>query len=105
MTGRLERLPRPGLRVGEAIPPTAGADVSVVEFPTADELAAAAGHPFYDYQLLLDAEEPGGFDRDWQPPGPAPERNLVYAGQWLLLAAGAAGAAIVILTRQWRRKA
>jgi surfeit locus 1 family protein len=102
ITGRLERLPRPGFRVGEAVPPTGGADVAVVEFPTADDLAAAAGHPFYGYQLLLDADERDGFDRDWQPPGPSPERNLAYAGQWLLLAVGAAVAAVAILVKRWR---
>ena len=105
--GRIERLPRPGIRLGEpAVPPASEAieDVAVVEYPTMAELAARLGQPLYDYQLLLDPAEPGGYARDWLAPGVSPERNLAYAGQWLLLAVGAFGAAVTIGIRSVRRR-
>jgi cytochrome oxidase assembly protein ShyY1 len=42
--------------------------------------------------------------REWQAPGVAPERHLAYAGQWLALAIGAVGAALVMTYRTARRK-
>jgi surfeit locus 1 family protein len=104
VTGRLERLPRPGLRLAEPGPGagTAGAAV-VVQFPTAPELTRRLGEPVLDYQLLLDAGEPQGYVRDWRAPGTAPERHLSYAGQWLVLAAGAFAAAIVMAVKVARR--
>jgi len=45
-----------------------------------------------------------GYARDWRAPGVGPERNLVYAGQWLLLAVGALGAAVTITIRTSRRR-
>jgi surfeit locus 1 family protein len=103
--GRLERLPRPGLRLGGGAPVAAAAPVVVLSYPTAAELAAALGTPVLDYQLLLNPEEIDGYQRDWRAPGLAPERHLVYAGQWLLLAAGALGAALTIGVRTLRRPA
>jgi surfeit locus 1 family protein len=105
ITGRIERLPQPGMRLGE--PPAATQtteSVAVVEYPTIAELGAQLDQPLFDYQLLLDAAEPGGYARDWQAPGVGPERNLVYAGQWLLLSVGALGAAVTIAIRTLRRR-
>ena len=36
--------------------------------------------------ILLDAQEPDGFVRDWQPPGLPPERHSAYALTWFALA-------------------
>lgn len=105
VSGRLERLPRPGLRL--AADPDSGAgtsEVAVVQYPTAAELAGRLGEPVFDYQLLLDAGMADGFVREWRAPGVAPERHLGYAGQWLALAIGAVAAAIVIAYRTGRRK-
>ena len=101
--GRLERLPRPGLRLGKAMAEGVAAAVSVVQYPTAAQLAGKLGQPLFDYQLLLDPAEPEGFVRDWRAPGVGTERHLSYAGQWLLLAAGALGAAVTILIKSLRR--
>jgi surfeit locus 1 family protein len=102
VTGRVERLPRSGLRLG-----TAGAGpgpVLVVHFPTAEELAGHLGEPVFDYQLLLDPGAAEGFRRDWRAPGMAPDRHLAYAGQWWLFAAGVWAAAVVIVVKILRRK-
>jgi surfeit locus 1 family protein len=104
VAGRLERLPRPGIRLGADETDRPGGDVVVLQYPTAPELARRLGEPVYDYELLLDAEAPDGYVREWQAPGPAPERHLAYAGQWLALALGAVAAAIVMTYRTVRRK-
>ena len=104
VTGRLERLPRPDLRLGAPPSNEMVTDVTVVQYPTATELAAALGAELFDYQLLLDPAEPDGFVRDWRAPGVGAERNLSYAGQWLLLAVGAAAAAVTILIKTLRRR-
>ena len=106
VTGRLERLPRPGLRLGaDDAGGGSAAPAVVLQYPTAAELARRLGEPVLDYQLLLDAEAPDGYVRQWRAPGVAPERHLAYAGQWWALAAGAFVAASVMAFRTARRKA
>ncbi len=104
VTGRLERLPRPAIRLGSAASETARGPTVVVQFPTAADVAALLGEPVLDYQLLLDPAEADGYVRAWQAPGLPPERHWAYAGQWLALAAGAAAAALTILFKAWRRR-
>jgi surfeit locus 1 family protein len=106
VTGRIERLPRPGLALGgpTAAAAAAAAPVAVVEYPTAEELAEKAGEPLFDYELLLDPDEPDGYVRDWRAPGLGPERHWAYAGQWLLFSAGAAVAAVAMAFRAARRR-
>jgi surfeit locus 1 family protein len=104
VSGRLERLPRPGLRLGADEDSGPAGDVVVLQYPTANELMRRLGEPVYDYELLLDAAAPHGYVREWRPPGVAPERHLAYAGQWLALAIGAVAAAIVMAYRTARRK-
>jgi surfeit locus 1 family protein len=102
VSGRLERLPRPGMRLGEDA--GAAGTVVVLQYPTAADLARRLEQPVFDYQLLLEPGEPDGFVRDWRAPGVAPERHLSYAGQWLALAVGALAAALVMGVRTLRRK-
>jgi surfeit locus 1 family protein len=105
VSGRIEHLPRPGLRLGAGpVPASAAAEpVAVVVYPTSQELGALLGEPLLDYELLLDAAAPDGFVRDWRAPGLAIERHFAYAGQWFLLALGAAGAGVVIAFKTWTR--
>jgi surfeit locus 1 family protein len=104
VAGRLERLPRPGMRLGAEDSNGAGGEVVVLQYPTAVELARRLGAPVYDYELLLDPAAPDGYVRDWQAPGLAPERHVAYAGQWLALAIGAIAAAIVMTYKTARRR-
>ena len=99
--GRLDSLPRPGLRLPGSLP-DAPQQVTVLSYPDAADLAALLGEPVHDYQVLLDPSEPDGYLRDWHAPGLAPERHLAYAGQWFLFAAGAVAAAAVIAVRALR---
>jgi surfeit locus 1 family protein len=104
VAGRLERLPRPGLRLGEGDAAGSASRVVVLQYPTAAELARRLGAPVVDYQLLLDPTAPDGYVREWRAPGVQPERHLSYAGQWLSLAIGAVAAAIVMMWKSARRK-
>jgi surfeit locus 1 family protein len=104
VTGRLERLPRPALRLGEDGASRGSEPLSVVQYPTAAELATRLGEPIVDYQLLLDAAAPDGYVRDWRAPVLPPDRHLAYAGQWAALALGAVAAALVIAFRTARRR-
>jgi surfeit locus 1 family protein len=103
VSGRLERLPRPGLRLGEE-PADRGEATVVLQYPTAAQLARRLRSPVFDYELLLDASSDDGYVRDWRAPGLAPERHLSYAGQWLALGLGALAAAIVMAVKVVRRK-
>ena len=95
LRGRIDLLPRPGIALsGPAQEPRAG--VLVVSYPSAAAVAEYFGMPTFDYQVLLDAGEPDGYLRDWRIEGLTPARHRAYAGQWLLLAGGAAAVALVI---------
>ena len=103
ISGRIEHLPRPGMRLGSdtANAGTATVPLAVVVYPTSRELGVKLGEPVLDYELLLDDAAPDGFVRDWRAPGLAIERHLAYAGQWFLLGLGSFGAGIVIALRSW----
>jgi surfeit locus 1 family protein len=104
VVGRIERLPRPGLRLVEPEDAGPATGVVVVQYPTAAELGIRLGEPVLDYQLLLDPTEPDGYVREWRAPGVDPERHWSYAGQWFLFAAGALAAALVMAWKTVRRK-
>jgi cytochrome oxidase assembly protein ShyY1 len=82
ISGRLEDLPAAGLASGRAPPDTAGAWPKVTSFPTHEELSAALGQRIGARILLMDPDAPGGFLREWQPPGLDPSRHFSYAIQW-----------------------
>jgi len=86
IAGRLDELPRPGI-VLEA-PPSTGWP-RLVSYPTADQLAAQLGRTVEPRIILLDADEPDGFVREWRLPGTTPGRHLGYALQWFAFAATA----------------
>jgi surfeit locus 1 family protein len=84
VSGRLNRLPRPGLRL-DAPDTIANAPwPRRMLFPEAQELVAQLGYAVYGYQLLLDPEDPDGFVRDWRPNLMSPEKHMAYAIQWFL---------------------
>jgi surfeit locus 1 family protein len=105
LKGRIDTLPRVGLDLPVPQDDGAASGLRVVSYPSAAEIAAALGHATFGYQILLDPGEPDGFARDWRAPGPAPERHLAYAGQWLLLAATAIviGGVTAVRLRRHRR--
>ncbi len=82
--GRLDELPSAGLAGGRAAPALDGPWPRVTAFPRPAELAAALGVAtrLEPRLLLLDAQEPRGYVRDWKPGGRGPEQNWSYAIQW-----------------------
>lgn len=99
LRGRAGRLPRVGIRPGEAFEgskewPRVGV------WPTYDEIATELERPVLTFLLLLDAEEPDGFARQWEPPQNSPSTHYGYAFQWFAMAA----AIIAILGWQLRKQ-
>jgi surfeit locus 1 family protein len=87
VTGRLDGLPVPGIRVGAARATGAADWPLVLNFPVTADLEAALGEPVERRILLLDATGPDGFERAWRRSiGSPPERHLGYAIQWFALA-------------------
>lgn len=98
ITGRLDRLPVPGLTLATRQP--AAGWPRVVQFPAMEELEAALGHELPEFQLLLDAGLPDAYRRDWRPASFGPERHQAYALQWFALAAALVVIYIVVNTRR-----
>lgn len=84
LAGRMDEFPRAGI----SLPAAAGTGwPRVMNFPDAAAVAAQLGGRVHPQLLLLDAEAPDGFLREWRPPGFGPERHVGYAVQWFALAA------------------
>ncbi len=97
LAGRLDTLPVPGIRVGAADTPGDTQWPRVLLFPTATDLAEVLGQPVEARILLLDADQPDGYERVWRPALEfPPERHLGYALQWLALAVAALVAFIAL---------
>jgi cytochrome oxidase assembly protein ShyY1 len=82
ISGRIDNLPSSGLASGRAAPDNLSPWPKVTSFPTHDELASALRVPLQNRILLLDPDVPGGYVREWSPPGMAPTRHYSYAIQW-----------------------
>ena len=87
LTGTLDGLPIPGVRVGPAASPGATSWPRVLLFPTEADVESALGVEVESRIILLDAGVPDGFEREWRPAlGLGPERHLGYAVQWFAFA-------------------
>lgn len=82
VTGFWRTLPVPGMRLAAdncAVRPWP----RTVEFPTVDDLRCLYGDHVAAGVLLMDAQEPGGYVRQWQTtPELNPAMHYGYAGQW-----------------------
>lgn len=87
VSGRLDQLPIPGVRVGEATTPGDKHWPRVMNFPRQQDLERTLGGPIESRILLLDPAAPDGYERVWRPAlGFGPERHLGYAIQWFAFA-------------------
>jgi surfeit locus 1 family protein len=87
LSGTLDELPIPGVRVGPAAAPGATSWPRVLLFPTEPDVESALGVEVESRIVLLDAGVPDGFERKWRPAlGFGPERHLGYAVQWFAFA-------------------
>jgi len=87
VTGRLNHLPRPGLRLGQD-DPGATDDPWPRRFlyPERETLEAALGEALPPFQVQLSAQAPDGFSRQWTLVNMPPERHVGYAVQWFAFA-------------------
>lgn len=87
IVARLDRLPEPGLRLGDS------ADLGeswprVLSFPTHAQLERVLKRRLAQRIALLEPGEPDGFERSSQPLAHiAPGRHIAYAVQWFAFAA------------------
>ncbi|HUO83099.1 MAG TPA: SURF1 family protein [Gammaproteobacteria bacterium] len=86
VTGRIDLLPRPGLRLGDARAMESRGWPQVALFPTVEELEARLGYRLEPFLILLAPEEPDGFVREWRPRVPGFALHIGYAVQWFALA-------------------
>ena len=87
VVGLLDNLPMAALALGHAPPAPGGSWPKMTSFPTMADLSTALGLPLEPRQLLLDANQPAGYVRDWHASGFGPSQHVSYAIQWWLFAA------------------
>jgi surfeit locus 1 family protein len=87
VAGLLDDLPAAALSMGHVPPPGGPQWPKLTSFPTMADLAAALGRPLESRQLLLAANQPDGYVRDWHPVGFGPMQHISYAIQWWIFAA------------------
>jgi surfeit locus 1 family protein len=101
VSGVLDVLPIPGVRVGPAAAPGSAGWPRVLLFPTEADVETALGVDVEPRIILLDAGAPDGFERLWRPAlGFGPERHLGYAIQWFAFALVAAVLFIALNVRR-----
>jgi surfeit locus 1 family protein len=101
VTGAWRSLPQPGLRLAGTVNcPEQKHFPAVVLYPTPDDLECLLGRPVVGGLLLLDADAPAGFVREWHDFGFPPARHFGYAVQWLALAVTAVVVFVVVNRRR-----
>jgi surfeit locus 1 family protein len=86
--GRSDHLPSPGIQMGTPAtlrPPFP----AVANFPTRPQIEQLLHEASWSRAadvVLLDADQPDGYVRQWQAPGFPPVRHIAYAVQWFGLA-------------------
>lgn len=89
LRGRTDHLPAPGIQLGQAAalhPPFP----VVAAFPAHADIARLVNVGPWTRAaevVLLDADQPDGYVRQWHAPGLPPLRHIAYAVQWFGLAA------------------
>jgi len=87
--GRADHMPAAGIQMGVPAPLAPPYPI-VAAFPTHAQLVrlleGSNWAPAAEL-LLLDADQPDGYARNWTPPGFPPLRHIGYAVQWFALAA------------------
>jgi surfeit locus 1 family protein len=104
LTGRVDELPVQGLASGRAAPNANAPWPKVTSYPHPKELGAMLGRPIQPRILLLDAEEPDGYVREWQPPGLTADRHWAYGVQWYAFAVLAFVLWVIFGLRNGRQK-
>jgi cytochrome oxidase assembly protein ShyY1 len=102
VAGQLSVLPRPGVRLAAA--GSSGKDwPRVMNYPEQTAIEQALGHKVLLGLVLLDSDQPDGYERAWQARTDfGSERHLSYAVQWFGFAAVAVALFVVMGLRRGR---
>jgi cytochrome oxidase assembly protein ShyY1 len=96
VTGQLSVLPRPGVRLA-ATPEGSDQWPRVLNYPDQSTVEAALGRKVLPGLVLLDLDQPDGFERVWQARiDMGSERHLSYAVQWFGFAIAAIALFVVL---------
>ena len=102
ITGQIDHLPQPGLRMGEQRQDAGQGWPRVLNFPEQATLEATLEQPLAPHILLLDATNADGFERQWNIHSRfRPDKHIGYAVQWF---AFAVGAIVIFLIVSFKRK-
>jgi surfeit locus 1 family protein len=85
VVGIVDRFPGVGFKLRGAEIPAPGWP-AVVQLLDAGPLSERLGYRVLPYQVLLAADAPDGYARDWKPASLDPEKNRGYALQWFSFA-------------------
>jgi surfeit locus 1 family protein len=99
VTGKAGKLPRVGIRAGDAFTGTRDWP-RVANWPTLDELASALDRDLLPFILLADPDPGSGLVRSWEPRQAGPMRHIGYAVQWFALAAAVLVTAFVVYRKR-----
>jgi surfeit locus 1 family protein len=87
ITGRIDELPRPGVRMGEPRQDEGQGWPRVLNFPEQASIEATLEQPVAPHILLLDATNADGFERQWNIHSRfSPDKHVGYAVQWFAFA-------------------
>ncbi len=100
VSGRVGNLPVAGLAIGRAPPPDSGPWPRVTSFPSMAQLSGVLRRPLEPRVILLDAQQPEGYVRDWHPPGIPALQNFAYAFEWWSFAIAALAMWVVLSTQK-----
>jgi surfeit locus 1 family protein len=89
ITGRVDELPEPGMRLGNQTTSDSAANWPLVlNYPRKSDLERVLGRPLPARIVRLDAAQPDGYERNWNPSQSfGSQRHIGYAVQWFAMAA------------------
>ena len=87
VTGRLDGLPRAGIELAGAAADANAHWPRIMSFPPHGAVERALGHPLHTGLILLDADQPEGYERAWHAHfNVGADRHIAYAVQWFAFA-------------------
>jgi surfeit locus 1 family protein len=89
ITGQMDALPKPGVRMGDAAAANSQTWPRVMHFPEAAAIAAALDRNILPGLVLLDPDQPDGYERVWRARAETsmdPQQHYGYAVQWFAFA-------------------
>jgi len=105
--GQMDALPKPGVRLGDAAATNAPTWPRVMNFPEHAALETALGRKILPRLVLLDPDQPDGYERVWRARAETsmdPQQHYGYAVQWFAFALVAIVLYVVLGVRRGRMR-